>query len=350
MEKFDSITHFLETGSFQYRIFDMGRKVMQLSDQLFGRLENQKELYPYPFQKKAWLAMVFWKEDMQQEAVIWFLQFPIDELGFLKQESRDYFLIDLLEQTAKNIQAKQQGEVGSDELSKSPFAFKPSQERLAIFHALVGKELNQEPSRYYQATREYLKGKLGFDQWQFLGLQGIADVIARLESDENDVLLKNAIKEMPEQPLLNFSYALENIKPKGLLTLALIERLQKELIDESIASVAVIAALTRALSGSVPEKERLSILKVLLQSSVGSEVEVLAAISGRAWDSLYSEEHLMLFVLRLAEQEQQAFNVILADLMMLPKMREKVMGVIRNPERSVQLSSKLNEFMKLLKT
>ncbi len=347
MEKFDSITHFLETGGFNYRIFELGRKVMRLSNQLFQRIENQKELYPYPFQQKAWLALVFWKGGKQQEAVIWFLQFPIDELGFLKQESRDHFLIDLLEQTAKNIQAKQTGEINSDELNQSPFAFKPSQERLAMFHALVSKELNQDPSRYYQATREYLKGKLGYEQWQFLGLQGVADVVARVKEDNNEALLIKAIAEIPEEPLVNLCYALENIEPTPLLTQVLITRLECELTD--IGSIPLLAALLRALSGSKPEQERFNIYAELLDSSFGSEIEILAAISGRAWKSLESPSLLMSFVTKLAEQEQFAFNAILADLMMLPKMREAILKLMRDPKRSDQLASQLNDFMQVLR-
>jgi len=145
-EKFDSITHFLQTGGFSYRVFDMGRKVNCISNDEFENIEGQGNAYPSPFQKKAWLALLFWESGKQNEAVIWFLQFPIDELGFLKLEARDAFLIDLLEQTGKNIQAKQHGKPSLDELKESPFAFKPNPDRLAMFHALATKALDQAAS------------------------------------------------------------------------------------------------------------------------------------------------------------------------------------------------------------
>ena len=98
MEEFDSISHFIQSGGFEYRVFDMGRKVFTIDNRIFEELEGQKQAYPYPFQQKAWLALLIWQEGKQQESTVWFLQFPIDELGFLKQESRDGFLIELLRQ------------------------------------------------------------------------------------------------------------------------------------------------------------------------------------------------------------------------------------------------------------
>ena len=77
MEKFDSITDFLKTEDFNYRVYDMGRKVFPISNQNFEQIEKQKLLFPYPFQQKAWLALLFWPENKEDQAVIWFLQFPM---------------------------------------------------------------------------------------------------------------------------------------------------------------------------------------------------------------------------------------------------------------------------------
>ena len=123
MEKFDSITDFLKTEDFNYRVYDMGRKVYPISNQDFEQIEKQEQLFPYPFQQKSWLALLFWPENKEDQAVIWFLQFPIDELGYLKQQSRDAFLIDLLEQTGKNIQAKHPSsilEISNNSSKKAP--------------------------------------------------------------------------------------------------------------------------------------------------------------------------------------------------------------------------------------
>ncbi len=346
-ERFDSITHFLQTGGFNYRVFDMGRKINRIPDDEFENIENQKQLYPAPFQKKAWLALLFWGNGKQNEAVIWFLQFPIDELGFLKQEARDAFLIDLLEQTGKNIQAKKQGKRVLDELNESPFSFKPNPDRLAMFHALATKELGQKPSQYYQHTRNYLSGDAGYEQWQFLGLQGIADVVARLDEDDNEALLAKAFNLMPDIPMLSFCNSLENSTPQEILTQALAKKLKLELEPKLGLSInnQLVATLVRALSGAEPMSVRQVLLQLVLASPVGKDIEVIAAISGRAWTDLYSQPVLITFVANLTEQTEMAFNAILSDLMMIPGMREKVLGVMRDPNQPKQLMDKFDQFL-----
>ena len=346
-DNFDSITHFLQTGGFNYRVFDMGRKINRISSEDFESIEGQKQAYPAPFQKKAWLALLFWETDKQDEAVIWFLQFPIDELGFLKQEARDAFLIDLLEQAGKNIQAKQQGTKALDELKESPFAFKPNPDRLAMFHALATKELDQEPSQYYQYTRDYLSGVAGYEQWQFLGLQGITDVVARLAEDDNEAILAKAINLMPEVPLVSFCNALENTCPQEILSQALAVKLKVEL--EVGINNQLIAMLVRALSGVEPKKLRQELLQLVLVSSIGKDIEVMVAISGRAWNDLYSKPVLEDFISNLAGQPEMAFNAILSDLMMIPDMREKVLAVMRSPNQPESLTEKLNQFLAVFK-
>ena len=104
--------------------------------------------------------IVFGQKIRKTKQLFGFLQFPIDELGYLKQSSRDAFLIDLLEQTGKNIQAKQKGEDVEDELKESPFAFKPREDRLAMFHALATVTLGQKtPHKHYQYAHDYLSPK-----------------------------------------------------------------------------------------------------------------------------------------------------------------------------------------------
>lgn len=343
-EKFDSITHFLQTGGFNYRVFDMGRKVNPIPNDVFENIETQKQVYPAPLQKKAWLSLLFWEDEKQNEATIWFLQFPIDELGFLKLEARDAFLIDLLEQTGKNIQAKQHGKKIIDELKESPFAFKPNPDRLAMFHALATKQLEQQPSQYYQHTRDYLTGKAGYEQWQFLGLQGIADVVARLDESDNETLLTKAVSLMPETPLISFCSALENINPRSNLTKALAKALEAQLVLDS--NNQLVSMLIRSLSGAEPDDLRRKLLQRVLISSLGKDVEVMVAISGRAWNDLRVPVILERFVTNLATQNQMAFDAILSDLFLIPDMREPMLNEMKKPNQSAELAQKLAQFLK----
>ena len=348
MEKFDSISHFLQSGEFEYRVYEMGRKVWEIPSTLFAQIENQEQQYPYPFQKKAWLALLFWPKHKQQEAVIWFLQFPVDELGFLKQASRDAFLIDLLEQAGKNIQAKQKGEKLEDSLGESPFAFKPREDRLAMFHAFATTVLDQQPSHHYQHAHDYLlpreEGGPGLEQWQFLGLQGIADVIARLNTDNNETSLANFVTEMPEVPLNSYAQALENIEFGEMLFEALTVRIKAEIAKDSV-NVALVATLIRAISSYPDDEEKIKLLLNILKTTTANEIEIIAAISGRSWRDLENESLRQAFIEKLAQQEQMAFSAIIADLIMIPRMRELVLGEMRSENRSPELAKKFGAFM-----
>jgi len=350
-QKFDSISHFLQTEAFQYRVFEMGRKVFEITNAQFQKIESQQELYPYPFQQKASLALLFWPDNNENDVVIWFLQFPIDELGYLKQSSRDAFLIDLLEQAGKNIQAKQAGEVPQDQLAESPFAFKPREDRLAMFHALATVILDQQPSKHYQYAHDYLLDKSdggpGFEQWHFLGLQGISDVVARLNSDNNEALLSQAINTLPDTPLHNYAHALENIQfGEGLLS-ALLLRIGQEL-QKCPINTGLVAGLIRAMSSIQPNQKKTDMLVKVLESHLALEIEVLASISGRCWNDLKDETLLRLFVEKLALHETMGFNAILADLIMMPGLREPILDVMRNEQRSAELAKKFGEFMKTI--
>lgn len=341
-----NITQFLQTGDFQYRVYDLGRKLTLLPNQRFQKIEDQETRYPYPFQQKAWLAILFWSlhDKDKTEPVIWFLQFPIDELGYLKLASRDAFLQELLIHVGNNLQAQQDGLDLQDSLKESPFAFKPRQDRLAIFHAFATVQLKQAPSKYYQHTRDYLQGKLGYEQWEFLGLQGIADVIARLALDDNEELLTQALPQLPITPLINITENLEHNQAGGGLSLALIERLQQELASTT-PNAQIVAALIRAISSSKGTQARRDVMKQVLQTEMAKEIEVIAALAGRAWQDITQAKLLTLFMEALAHQEQEAFTVILVDIMGIPKGREPILTALRNPERSSLLSQRIGGFL-----
>lgn len=343
-QQLETISDFLKMSGFQYRVFDLGRKIQRISNQRFAEIESQKCQYPYPFQQKAWLSVLFWDEKSKAEPVIWFLSFPIDELGFLKLESRDAFLRDLLTNVDGNIKAHQQGGAAQDAMKESPFSFKPREDRLAMFHALATVELKQAPSQYYSHAKSYLSGDVGFDQWQFLGLQGVADVIARLEIDNNAHALAQAVAKLPDVPLDTFMQCLENVRYSGKLSVAVSERLVSEMAKDS-PQAPLMASLIRALSGSEAKTERMRLLQEILSSPFAEQIDVLAAVSGRCWNDLQDESLLMAFLEAAAHQEQTVFNILLVDLMTLPDMRQKVLMSLRNPARSAMLSKCIGGFM-----
>ena len=70
-------------------------------------------------------------------------------------------------------------------LDNNPYVFTPNANKLAAFNAQVKCLLKQSASQYYEYAQLYFSGKLGFDNWQSVAVQGIADFAMRLDNDNN---------------------------------------------------------------------------------------------------------------------------------------------------------------------
>lgn len=345
-----SISDFMQASDFTYYVFDLGKRVSLLSDDVFYAIEQQQQVYPYPLQQAAWLGIVFHQRERVDAPIIWFLKFPLDEMGYIQLEAKDAFLRQVLEHLGENIKAQQQGENHTDALKESAYAFKPKQDRLAIFHAAVTKILNKPASQFYAHVREYLQGKIGYEQWAFLGLQGLADFVVRLDEEDNEKVLTEAIAKLPDTPLLTISELLESAKPQHPLSLAIQTRLQAVLSSSDSNAVAIAAALLRGLSNSEEAMIRNAVCESVLVSDLGKNLDLLVVISGRMWADLQDQALLKLYLENAAYVEQTIFNALLVDLMAMPNMREAVLSQLRNPERSDLLATRIGQFMQAVQT
>ncbi|MEE9351029.1 MAG: DUF3549 family protein, partial [Thiotrichaceae bacterium] len=228
---------------------------------------------------------------------------------------------------------------------ESQFAFKPQQDKMAIFNALATRALEQKPSKFYEHAQEYFTGELGYDEWSSLGFQGLADVAANLDSDDNMQQVTQAIPAMPEQPLNMFSQLLEHTNPDTQLSQALLDRMKSELNEESETppNTPLIASLARGLSAS--EQLRDDSIQLLLESSLSTDIEILALIASRAWTTLKNPALLKSYLEALAQQEQQGFDVILMELLPIPDMRDVLLTGLRDSDRSVALTARIGGFM-----
>jgi len=344
----DSISTFFKISHYQYRIFDMGHKIYQLSNQHFKRIEEQKETYPTPFKKEAWLGILFWQPTMKKVPIIWFIHLPIDEIGLLKLETRDHFIQQTLEQIGEKITLTSESNHTTlqKQQENSPFAFKPNQEKMAIFHAFAKKILKQDASQYYRHVTNYLEGKIGYEQWSFLGLQGIADVVVRLDSEkkvQNNLI--EAIPHMPEAPLTAFGKMLEHIQPSPQLSTALLARLKIEINTET-SNIYLQAALLRALSSAQSTNHKQRALNMVLQQEKVQHIEILAVIASRSWETLLEKKLLEQFLEALATQPQESFDSLLVSLMTIPAMQSVIKNEFKNPEKSSQLGKRIETFKK----
>ena len=329
----DTLTlyEFLERTGADVRVYDIGRRIAVLERDQFLAFENLAAPYPLPMQRKAWFALVQLPDARNDDPIIWFLRLDLDEQGLLVLAERDYLLNRLLE----SAQARTQGADPQAFLQDNPYAFKPREDRMALFHALLSADLGLPPSRFYQHALDYFHGTPGWDQWSFVGYQGIADVACR----HDDEPLSSAVPHLPKEPLVALCHCLESRIPSETLKAALIQRLQRSL-DHRPPDVALLAALVRALSsGGASDDAVVRSIQTMLDHPVSSHIELLAAISGRAWEVLDEPSLLDRYLLRLAQNDhgQAAFEHCISDLLSLPTIADKAREAVRAPTQVAQV-------------
>lgn len=342
MSQVNGITDFLDQAGTQFKVFDMGRRIQEINKADFLAFEQGEAAYPLPLQQQAWLGFLVWTQDQSSELVIWFLRFPLDAAGKLTQGIRDDFVLRL-------IKKEESPEEHSDEAN--PYGFKPKQEHMACFHAKAAKLLGQPASSYYEHARDYFAGNPGFDQWAFVGFQGIADVTARLDENDNASLLASAIEKMPTQPFEALAQCLEHESIDDDISKAISQLIQNNL-GAADCSANFISLCIRALSNSQNATllvEQLNkILSTETDASIRNNAEVLASISGRCWLALKNEKTIALFLEALANcsEGQEFFNLVIVDLINIPGMQDSIHKAVRSTDRSENLSKAIGELFK----
>ncbi len=330
----DSLTllELLEQSGADVHVYDLGRRVGPLAREQFLAFEQATQPYPQPMQRKAWFALIQNAAGQASEPVIWFLRLSLDEQGLLVQAERDYLLNRLLE----SAKAQSAGADAQGFLQDNPYAFTPRDDRMALFHACLSRDLGLPPSRFYEHALAYFRGEPGWDQWGFVGYQGIADVACR----HADSPLSEALPHLPPEPLVALCHNLESQCLNETLSAALLARLQRAMQDEP-RDPALIAALIRGLAGGLAHAEVRQMLGGVLGDPANTDIELLAAVSGRAWELLGDKTYLRDYLERLVDNEhgQAAFNQCVSDLLSLPTLA----GTVREQFRDPSLSHRVRE-------
>lgn len=334
-----TLGQFLHQSGAQYRVFDMGRRVVKLTASEFVGFELAKSPYLYPLKKQALFGVVFWDPDLPDKQYVWFLKFPLDEQGLLIQAARDEFLAMLLDRVGEYMLAAKNGGKIESALKDSPYTFKPHEEKMAAFNALVTKNLNMTASAFYDAAHAYFSGETDKNDWQSLGMQGVADVAARLDENGVSLGLIEVLPTMPSGPFMTLCSFLENGEPTAGIVEVLALQVTKELQEEK-PDITIICACLRAVSNSPAQGQVELLVKHVLMHPCSQNIEILATISGRIWQLLTLDYICQLFVEQLAHNNtgQEAFNQLLADVMYMPNLRIHIMQVLRAPNRSIKLS------------
>ncbi|MEX3073813.1 DUF3549 family protein [Vibrio alginolyticus] len=326
MENIQTLTQLLKNSNCDYQIFDLGRRIRTIESQIFADVEKGQCPYPFPMQRKAHLAIAYWNE--QRQPWIWFLKFELDERGLLKQSDIGNFIKYVVEAMGTRL-SEEMSEEQQQKLSNNPYTFKPTEDKMAVFHSQIRSDLDLPTSQYYEHAQHYFSGGLGWENWQTVGLQGITDMAARQSKEQNAVALRKALHHLPNEPLYALLGALEHVELNTKLAERIEEKAQKE-IESNEPDLFLLSALTRALAGA-PTEIALPVLKAILQSPRLSHQEVLIGIAGRTWHLLADAKVAEQFLLRLAQTGNQTlFNQLFADLVMLPELRMVLLPLLHS--------------------
>ena len=332
MENIHTLTQLLTNSGCQYQVYDLGRRIRHIERKAFADVEKGQLPYPFPLQRKAHLAIAYWNE--QNQPWIWFLKFELDERGLFKQSDIGNFLKYVVEAMGTRI-SQEMTEEQQQKLSNNPYTFKPSEDKMAVFHSQIRAQLNLSCSQYYEHAQHYFSGGLGWDNWQTVGLQGVTDICARLGQEQNGVNIRRALHHLPNEPLYALLGALEHTTLPEKLAQRIAE-LATEQIESSDPDIFLLGALIRALSGA-DSSISLPVLENVLASQRLSHQEVLIGVAGRCWHLLANQDMAEHFLLRLAQTGNQAlFNQLFADLVMLPELRMVLLPLLHsNPSQEL---------------
>lgn len=333
----NTLSEFLLHAGTQFRIFDMGRRVQKISNDVFFDFEHAKVPYPYPLQQHAFIAVLFWNKNESDSHYVWFLKLPLDEQGLLVQAARSQFLELVVTALGKSMEQQPSKEQQSA-LDHNPLIFKPSEQKLAAFTSQSTLAMKLPASQYMAPALAYFSNDADFAHWQELGFQGIADIATRFEIDNNLALLAAAIKQLPSQPFCALCCCLENIAIPTQLAEPLLDILTQALANND--AIIALHAL-RALSHSKGAGFQLQAFEKTLNSElINKQLDVVVIIAGRYWqmfDSTQAAVDYLEAVVRVTS-EQDVFNQLFSDLVGIPTTRTHFLNALRHPVRSEKLA------------
>jgi hypothetical protein len=334
MNNIHTISEFLLQAGTDYRVFDLGRGIRKLSNQAFLDVENAVIAAPYPRQQHAWFGIIFFNKQLNSEHFIWFVKLPLDEQGLLMAAARDHFLqiiVDALGQQLEH-QAKTNGQ-----LPENPYSFLPTQQQLADFNSISRLDFNLGQSQHYPAALAYFE-QPEQQTWQQLSLQGIADFASLVKQKKARDLLINSLPQLVPQVYVPLCASLENHP----VPLDLSQRISDWVIQD-INDVARVQSGLRALSQSTASKVVQCLILKVLQSKHSHHGDVLILLAARHWHHMRDEVVLESYINNLAQLGNDMFIGLYSDLVQIPMLREKMLGVLRWPQKSAALSNAIGQ-------
>lgn len=342
----ETISELIHSADFNLRWFDLGRRVRLLPGSTAESFEAGITPWPYPYLRQAWCGLLLWPQaEENAEPVVWFLRLPLDEQGKLLLPIRDRFLRDLTKALAPDNKPHNGHDPAKrlqQALEGSELIYTPPADRRAVFHAKAAKVLQRAPSGHATAAIAYAK-EPGSTPWENLALQGIADLAVRWEDQQQS--LEGQMANYAEPVFNTLCQCLESETIDHRLTQAIIDRASTQITAEK-PDLALLTAAIRGISNASATGMRQDFLLQLLESAVGTNGEILAAIGSRCCNDLKEAEIAHLWLANLsASQPQETFNILLTDLLFLPEVRNILLDLLRNPERPEAVAQAFGNFL-----
>ena len=330
MTQLNGIHDYLQRNGSDFQVFDLGRRIQPVANSVFTDFESGQIPWPQPLQQQAWLGMML-SQANNTDMVIWFVRLPLDNRGYLDTKIHQDFL-----------QRLQRAEQHADE--DNPYGFKPKPEQMAVFHAKAAAQFNIPPTKFYAHARDYFAGVPGYDQWTFVGFQGIADICARLPQDNNEALLASALPNLPTPAFEALCQCLEHETIGDTLAAALLQKLE-QLLAHNETDAGITSYCLRALCDS---SQGLVAIESVMSHACATHPDILAAIAGRCWNTINNEQLMLQYLENLAQcaEGQDFFTAIVVDLINIPGLQQPIHQSMRNPNRSTVLAKSIGGMFK----
>ncbi|NVK38721.1 MAG: DUF3549 family protein [Gammaproteobacteria bacterium] len=331
----------------QYRLFDVGRRIRKIDKAQFKQFEALESPYPFPYLQHAWLALYIAPPKQPDNETLMFLKWPLDEQGKLIPYVRDDLVQRLI---ALNKQPLKVDSEIDDPLKDNSFAFNPDDVRRANLHAMIQASQHRKPSEHYDTVVKYLQaGTLNSEalsNWQNLGMQGIADVAARVSDHQSS--LQACLANMPSEVYLAFAQCLEHHAVPFEIGKAAQTRLEKNCQAEN-ENISVEASL-RIIGACISDELRINAWQTWLDSAYAQDTGCILAFATRNYDDLaFMPERITDFLVTLAqlngEGDFTGFIKITSDLLYLPGIRNILLNALRSENRPEILSHAMHALL-----
>lgn len=307
MRSIESLADLFELAQCKATYFDLGRHIQKLTPQETIQFDRQQAAYPYPYRQQATFAIVLHpkaEKPHSDNMSIWFIRLPIDEKGSINLGTRDHLIKSIVDKILKDDNSTDLSEA----LIDNPYAFKPDTERMASFHAILAKQMKKEPSLYFSELVTYLAGDISREDnnWETIGLQGIADLATRANEEKYKPIIKKVLKNAPLTLASTLAKALEHEKLDDDYLMFIVAEFRESIDIEFKAS------LIRAVSRSNGHQRLSQILQLSLVSGEKSanddQLQLIVALVAKCPHWLANDPELLHLTMENLAQRDDGFH------------------------------------------